>query len=143
MNDDTKINEYMEDIKKWCKDPIKILEYEVIIRKSIEKGKEEDHYLRTTDSISDDFWKRIIDAIKYDSVLTVGWATKKLCILYNRSKLGEKIFIPYLNIYLQKDNFKKVICKEFSKCIYKEILELYQSSKKHKQYKTKPEDRLI
>jgi len=127
MTDDIDISKYMEDIKKWCKEPIRLLEYEKSIRESIKQNKEDDDFFRTSDFISDDLWKRIIDAINYDSATTVRWATKKLSILYRRSQLDEKIYVPIINVYLEKDNFEKVICKEFSQFIFNEILELCQS----------------
>jgi hypothetical protein len=126
MTDDVDISKYIEDLKKWCKDPIKLLEYENNIRETIKQNKVDDDFLRTSDLISNDLWKRTIDAINCNSETSVSWAIKKLSILYKRSQLGQKIYIPSINVYLEKDNFERVICEEFSRFILNEILELSQ-----------------
>lgn len=123
MADDMDVSKYMEDIKKWCKDAERLSKYEKSIRETIKQNKEEDDLLRTSDFISDDLWKRIIDAINYDNATTVSWATKKLGILYKKSQLCERIFVPSINVYLERYNFESVICKEFSCFIFNEILE--------------------
>ena len=129
MADDVDISVYMEDIKKWCKDPERLLEYEKSIREAIKQNKKDDDSLRTSASIPDDLWKGIVDAINYDSASTVGWAIKKLSIVYERIQLGERIFLPSIDAYLEKSNFEAVICKTFSQFIFNEILELYRSRK--------------
>ena len=121
------ISKYMEDIKKWCKNPERLLKYENSIREAIKQNKEEEDLLKISDFISDDLWKRIIDAINYDNATTVRWATKKLGILYKKNQLGERIFVPSINVYLEKNNFESVICKEFSCFIFNEILKFCQT----------------
>ncbi|HBF38820.1 MAG TPA: hypothetical protein DDW50_16065 [Firmicutes bacterium] len=125
--DDVDISAYMEDIKKWCKDPQRLLEYEKSIREAIEQNKKADDFLRTSAFISDDLWDRIVDAISYDSASTAGWAITKLNIIYERVQSGERIFVPSIDIYLEKSNFEAVICKTFSRVIFGEILKLYRS----------------
>lgn len=127
MADDVGITEHMEDIKKWCKDPARLGEYEKSIREAIKQNEEDDFILETSNFVSDDMWKRIKVAANYDSATTVNWALKKLSILYDRTQLGERIFVPSINVYLERDNFEKVICTEISQFIFNEITELYGS----------------
>jgi hypothetical protein len=127
MADAVDISAYMEDIKKWCKDPQRLLKYEQSIREAIERNQKTDDFLRTSAFISDDLWDRIVDAISYDSASTAGWAIEKLNIIYERVQSGERIFVPSIDIYLDKCNFEAVICKTFSRFIFDQILELYRS----------------
>ncbi|HEX3047585.1 MAG TPA: hypothetical protein VHY08_22730, partial [Bacillota bacterium] len=105
MADDVNISAYMEDIREWCKDPQRLSEYEKSIRDAVEQNKRDDDFLRTSAFISADLWDGIIDAISYDSASTVGWAVKKLSIVYERVQMGEKIFVQNINAYLEKSNF--------------------------------------
>jgi len=96
-------------------------------QKEREDGKallaELDHFLQTTESIPDDLWRDINDAISYDSATPVSWACGRLKIIYLRTENGENISVPAANIVLSKDTFKQFISEYFSPFIYKCILE--------------------
>ena len=97
------------------------------IHKKLEEGKARnaalDRFLQTTESIPDDLWEAIDQAIGYDSATPVKWAVKRLKILYLRTENGEKIAVPAANAVLSKDTFEQVISEWFSPFIYECILE--------------------
>lgn len=113
----------MRDIVKWCKDPKQQSTYKDNFRERIKQNNETDEFLKTTDSIPDALWIEIANAIGYNSASTVRWATKKLAIIYKRTQIGETIVVPRINMTLDKQNFKEIICNQFSEFIYNEIRE--------------------
>ena len=92
------------------------------IQKQLEEGKVRlaalDRFLQTTDSIPDDLWWSICDAIGYDSATPVSWACGRLKVLYLRTENGENISVPAANAVLSKDTFKPFISDYFSPFIY-------------------------
>ena len=87
-----------------------------------QKNKELDAFLQTTDTLPDDTWYAICDAITYDAATPVNWACRKLKIIYLRTENGESIALPAKNIVLNKENFKTFIIEFFSDFIFKQIL---------------------
>jgi hypothetical protein len=128
MNYKEKVLECMEDIKRWCKNPKQQLIYERNSREAIKQNNETDEFLKTTDTVPDALWIELANAIGYDSASTVGWATKKLAIIYKRTQLGETIFVSGINVMLDRQSFKGIICNQFSEFIYNEILKNATSS---------------
>jgi len=96
-------------------------------KKELEEGKarlaELDHFLQTAESIPDDLWWSICDAIGYDSATPVSWACGRLKVLYLRTENGESISVPAAKVVLCKDTFESFISEYFSPFIYKCILE--------------------
>ena len=82
-----------------------------------------DRFLQTTESIPDNLWWNIGDAIGYDSATPVSWAVGRLKILYLRTENGENISVPAAHAVLNKDTFKDVISDHFSPHTYTWILE--------------------
>ena len=96
-------------------------------QKELEEGKVRlallDDFLMTTESIPDDLWWSICDAIGYDSATPVSWACGRLKVLYLRTENGESISVPAANVILCKNTFKSFISGYFSPFIYENILE--------------------
>ena len=93
-----------------------------------EKGVIEDNakleaFLRTTKTVTDDIWNKIVDAIKYDSATTVNWAFRKLKIIYLRTQNGEEIYIPTIQKKLDKKNFQTIMIELFGEFHMNCILE--------------------
>ena len=63
-------------------------------QKELEEGRarnaELDCFLQTAESIPDDLWRAIADAIGYNSATPVTWAVKRLKVLYLRTENDEK-----------------------------------------------------
>jgi len=99
------------------------------LQKDIEEGKarnaELDRFLLTAESIPDDLWCAIAEAIGYDSATPVTWAVKRLKVLYIRTENDEKISIPAANVVLSKDTFKPFISGYFSPFIYECMFKPY------------------
>jgi|GEM_PF-1396925 len=97
--------------------------------KEIESGKarnaELDRFLQTADSIPDDLWWAICEAVGYDSATPVTWAVKRLKILYLRTENGERISVPAAKTVLSKKTFKPFISDYFSRFIYECMFKLY------------------
>lgn len=81
-------------------------------------------HLTTVKSISDSVWKKIRDAVSYDSATPVRWAVSMLKIIYVRVLADEQISVPHLGIVLTKWNFKEVVTKQFSDFIFSEVLKV-------------------
>ena len=100
------------------------------INRQLEEGKarlaELDLFLQTAESIPDDLWQKIDDAIGYDSATPVSWAVGRLKVLYLRTENGEKTSVPAANAVLNKDTFEQVISEYFSPFIYACILNHYR-----------------
>jgi len=98
-------------------------------QKKIEEGKirnaKLDGFLQTAESVPDDLWWNICDAIGYDSATPVTWAVKRLKILYARTENGENISVPAAKIVLNKDTFKPFISEYFSTFIYECMFKPY------------------
>ena len=95
-------------------------------QKELEEGRirlaKTDRFLQTAESIPDDFWWGICDAIGYDSATPVSWACGRLKVLYLRTEKGESIAVPAANVVLSRDTFKPFISEYFSPFIYECIL---------------------
>jgi hypothetical protein len=95
-------------------------------KKELEEGKVRlellDAFLRTAESIPDDLWWSICDAIGYDAATPVSWACGRLKVLYLRTENDESISVPAANVILCKDTFKTFILEYFSPFIYECIL---------------------
>ena len=96
-------------------------------KKELEEGRARlaasDSFLQTAESIPDDLWWAVCDAIAYNSAAPVSWACGRLKVLWLRTENGESISVPAAEAVLDKDTFESFISDYFSPFIYKCILE--------------------
>ena len=72
--------------------------------------------------LSGEDWDNICGAIGYSAATSVNWATHFMKIIYLKLLDGHKIFIPALNVALDKDNFKEFIVSRFDDFIYNKAI---------------------